>query len=100
MAHGDVHDYHRPQEVSQVLVIRQPISFSLYQSKYAQKFQFLKAWESPLPLNQFLTTHARKVQILLSCGTFPLHAYLLHLLPSQRLIVPLSAGLNHIDRLV
>ncbi|KAL4621717.1 hypothetical protein ACB092_06G249500 [Castanea dentata] len=92
MTHGIIHG-HLPQ----VLVVRPPESFSLYQSQCSHKFHFLKAWESPLPLDQFLSTHARNVQAMLSCGIFPIKADLLCHLPSLRLVVTPSSGLNHID---
>jgi len=57
----------------------------------------LKAWESPLPLDQFLTTHAHSVQALLSSGRYLLTGNIIRLLPSLRLVVTTSAGLNHID---
>ena len=96
-AHAHAHLHHQPQDLPQVLVIRPPLSFSNFQSQYSHKFQFLKAWESPLPLDQFLTTHANSVQALLSIVSYPVTACVLCLLPSLRLIVTPSAGLNHID---
>ncbi|XP_065630041.1 glyoxylate/hydroxypyruvate reductase HPR3-like [Quercus suber] len=92
MAHGIIHS-HLPR----VLVVRPPESFYLYQSQYSHKFHFLKAWESPLLLDQFLSTHARDVQAMLSCGISPIKADLLCHLPSLRLVVTPSSGLNHID---
>uniref|UniRef100_A0A2N9G2H7 glyoxylate reductase (NADP(+)) n=1 Tax=Fagus sylvatica TaxID=28930 RepID=A0A2N9G2H7_FAGSY len=80
-----------------VLVLHPPEYFSLYQSQYSHKFHFLNAWESPLPLDQFLSTHARNVQALLSCGYFAINADILCLLPSLRLVVTPTTGLNHID---
>ncbi|KAF3971984.1 hypothetical protein CMV_004472 [Castanea mollissima] len=94
MAHGIIYNH---LDLPQVLVVRPPDSFSLYQSQYSHKFHFLKAWESPVPLDQFLSTNARNVQALLSCGRFPINVDLLRLLPSLRLVVTPSAGLNHID---
>ncbi|KAB1218839.1 Glyoxylate/hydroxypyruvate reductase HPR3 [Morella rubra] len=65
---------------------------------FSEKFHLLKAWESPLPLDQFLTTHARSVQAILCSGIGPpITADIIRLLPSIRLIVTTSAGLNHID---
>nr|XP_023928506.1 glyoxylate/hydroxypyruvate reductase HPR3-like [Quercus suber]XP_023928507.1 glyoxylate/hydroxypyruvate reductase HPR3-like [Quercus suber] len=95
--HAHAHLHHQPQDLPQVLVIRPPLSFSNFQSQYSHKFQFLKAWESPLPLDQFLTTHANSVQAMLSTISYPVTARVLRLLPSLRLIVTPSAGLNHID---
>jgi hydroxypyruvate reductase 2 len=55
-------------------------------------------WESPLPVDQFLATHARSVRALLCYGTGPpITAEIIRLLPSLRLVVTTSVGLNHID---
>ncbi|KAJ4838077.1 hypothetical protein Tsubulata_040843, partial [Turnera subulata] len=54
-------------------------------------------WESPLPLDQFLTNYAQSVKAMLAHGRSPLTANTLRLLPSLRLIITPSAGLNHID---
>ena len=97
--HARAHLHHQPQDLPQVLVIRPPLSFSNFQSQYSHKFQFLKAWESPLPLDQFLTTHANSVQAMLSTVSYSVTACVLRLLPSLRLglMVTPSAGLNHVD---
>ena len=97
--HARAHLHHQPQDLPQVLVIRPPLSFSNFQSQYSHKFQFLKAGESPLPLDQFLTNHANSVQAMLSTVSYSVTACVLRLLPSLRLglMVTPSAGLNHVD---
>ena len=44
-----------------------------------------------------VATHANSVQAMLSTVCYPVTACVLYLLPSLRLIVTPSAGLNHID---
>jgi hydroxypyruvate reductase 2 len=80
-----------------VLVLEPPPVFKYHEDKPSQKFHFLKAWDSPLPLDQFLTTHAHSVQAILSHGTCPVTNSTIRLLPSLGLIVTTSSGLNQID---
>jgi hydroxypyruvate reductase 2 len=80
-----------------VLVLEPPPVFKYHEDKLSQKFHFLKAWDSPLPLDQFLTTHAHSVQAILSHGTCPVTTSTIRLLPSLGLIVTTSSGLNQID---
>lgn len=80
-----------------VLVLEPPPVFIYHEEKLSQKFHFLKAWESPLPLDQFLTTHAHSVQAILSHGSCPVTTNTIRLLPSLGLIVTTSAGLDQID---
>ncbi|XP_065864815.1 glyoxylate/hydroxypyruvate reductase HPR3-like [Euphorbia lathyris] len=91
----------QPQKQLQpeVLICREPPSFSVIgeQAFTSTKFRFLKAYESPLPLHQFLATRAQSVRAILSSGGAPVTADLLQFLPSVRLVVTTSAGLNQID---
>ncbi|KAL3604047.1 hypothetical protein D5086_004906 [Populus alba] len=80
-----------------VLVLEPPPVFKYHEDKLSQKFHFLKAWDSPLPLDQFLTTQAQSVQAILSHGTCPVTTSTIRLLPSLGLIVTTSSGLNQID---
>ncbi|CAK9134489.1 unnamed protein product [Ilex paraguariensis] len=91
------HQEHAPQELPQVLVLEPPNVFKAYEKQFLEKFQFLKAWESEIPTEQFLTTHARSIRALLCSDWTPITADVLRLLPSLRVIVTSSAGLNHID---
>lgn len=88
-----------PETLPQVLVLRPPSVFKAVEEEFSKKFQFLKAWESPLPIQLFLSRHARHVTALLCSGISPVTADILQQLPSVRLIVTTSAGLNHIDLL-
>lgn len=85
----------------QVLLIRPPPAFYLFGDQFfsSNKFQFLKAYESPLPLNDFLITHAQSIQAILSSGGAPVPAQTIRLMPSLQLIATTSQGVNHIDLL-
>ncbi|PRQ57729.1 putative oxidoreductase [Rosa chinensis] len=81
-----------------VLILRQSGFIGLMEPKLSQKFNLLKAWDSPLPQDQFLTTHARSVQALISSANGPpITTQILHLLPSLKLIATTSAGIDHVD---
>ncbi|CAI9101642.1 OLC1v1039012C1 [Oldenlandia corymbosa var. corymbosa] len=84
---------------SEVLALGPPIILrTKYEKQLSEKFRVLKPWESPLPLQQFLRTHARNTRALICSGAFKyLGAETLDLLPSLRLVVTSSAGLDHID---
>jgi hydroxypyruvate reductase 2 len=94
-----VNDEHEPEdeELPQILVLEAPPIMRYYGDQFLKNFRLLKAWESPLPLDQFLTIHAHSIQALLSSGRYPLTTNILRLLPSLQLVVTTSAGLNHID---
>ncbi|XP_022759527.1 glyoxylate/hydroxypyruvate reductase HPR3-like [Durio zibethinus] len=89
---------HRSQDVPQVLVIKPPPLVTLFEDKFiSSKYQLLKAWESTLPLDQFLTTYAGSVRAVLCSGASPITPDIIRLLPSLQLVVTASAGINHID---
>ncbi|CAK7347967.1 unnamed protein product [Dovyalis caffra] len=90
---------HKPQDLPQVLLLKPPPVLSVLGEHHflSNKYQLLKAWESHLPLDQFLTTHADSIQAILCSGAAPVTDDLLHLLTSVRLVVTASAGTNHID---
>ncbi|KAG2729561.1 hypothetical protein I3760_01G256000 [Carya illinoinensis] len=85
------------EELPHILVLEPPPIMIICGDQFLKNFRLLKAWESQLPLDQFLTIHAQSVQALLSSGRYSLTADILQLLPSLRLVVTTSAGLNHID---
>ncbi|GLU00517.1 hypothetical protein SLE2022_178810 [Rubroshorea leprosula] len=88
----------RPEDLRLVLVIKPPPILTLFEEKLiSTKFQLLKAWESALPLDQFLITHAGSVRAVLCSGASPITTDVLQLLPSLQLVVTASAGLNHVD---
>lgn len=87
-------DHHLPP---QLLVLRPPPVFTAFHHHFSTKFHLLKAYESPLPTDLFLSTHAGSVEAVLCSCASPITADVLRLLPSVRLVVTASAGVNHID---
>ncbi|KAF5466920.1 hypothetical protein F2P56_016801 [Juglans regia] len=84
------------KELPQILVLEPPPIMIFYGDQFLKNFRVLKAWESQLPLDQFLTIHAKSVQALLMSPR-QLTTNILQLLPSLQLVVTASAGLDHID---
>ncbi|KAK9910664.1 hypothetical protein M0R45_034618 [Rubus argutus] len=82
----------------QVLIIKPPPAFTHFESDFTRKFDILRAWESPLPLDRFLTTHAQSVQALVCRALTPVNAELLQLLPALKLVASVSTGANHVDK--
>lgn len=82
----------------EILVLGPPSVFRVREKDFAQKFSLLKPWESPLPLEEFLSAHAQNTTAVLTSGFFKhLGSALLRLLPSVRFVVTTSVGLDHID---
>ncbi|GAB4861861.1 hypothetical protein Ancab_037117 [Ancistrocladus abbreviatus] len=88
-----------PEDLPSVLVLRPPPVYSHFQSDFSRDFHFIKAYESPLPTPQFLTTYASHITAMLVTGAGPpiTKDDVLQYLPSLVCIVTTSAGLNHID---
>ncbi|CAL9160369.1 unnamed protein product [Musa hybrid cultivar] len=82
-------------ERPQLLLLRPP-SAALDEVLSAQ-FELLKSWESPLPLDRFLASHAADVRALLVIDLFTVDGPLLDALPALRFVCTTSAGVNHID---
>ncbi|KAJ4957271.1 hypothetical protein NE237_014054 [Protea cynaroides] len=80
-----------------VLQLRPVPAIAPVEDRFLNKFRFLKAWESSMPMDLFLTTHSQSVRALLCSGITPVTADVLRCLPSLQCIVTASAGLNHID---
>lgn len=85
------------QDLPQLLIIQPPLCLAIAESQLSQKFHLLKAWESELPLDQFLTTYACSVQAMLCYPFTQVNADLLRLLPALKLVVSPTAGVNNID---
>ncbi|XP_031267767.1 glyoxylate/hydroxypyruvate reductase HPR3-like [Pistacia vera] len=87
------------QNVPQVLLLKPPPAFALFGDEFfsSNKFRLLKAYESSLPLDQFLETNAESIEAILSSGGAPVTADILQQLPLVRLVVTTHAGLDHID---
>ncbi|KAJ1701761.1 hypothetical protein LUZ63_001540 [Rhynchospora breviuscula] len=86
-----------PQDKPEVLLL-QPLSI-YFEPILSQKYDLLKPWESPLPLNVFLPNHAQFVQAIISSGPncLPIENSLLHLLPNLGIITAMTVGIDHID---
>lgn len=82
-----------------VLILKRPTAFSILGEHFfhSPKFQFLKPFESPLPLPRFLLTHAQSVQAILTSASGSVTADIIRLLPRLGLVVTTSQGINHID---
>ncbi|KAF5952973.1 hypothetical protein HYC85_010917 [Camellia sinensis] len=91
------HPTPQEQEFPQLLVLRPPVVFTAFHHLFIAKFQVLKAYESPLPIDLFLTTYAQSVRAVLCAGSSPITANVLSHLPSLQVVVSASAGINHID---
>ncbi|KAJ0112639.1 hypothetical protein Patl1_00314 [Pistacia atlantica] len=87
------------QNVPQVLLLKPPPAFALFGDEFfsSNKFRLLKAYESSLPLDQFLETNAEYIEAILSSGGASVTADILQQLPLVRLVVTTHAGLDHID---
>ncbi|KAL6124337.1 hypothetical protein ACLB2K_076850 [Fragaria x ananassa] len=85
------------EELPHLLLIHPPSSFTRFPPELCAKFPVLKAWESPLPLDQFLSTHAGSIQALLVRGYLMVNADILEQLPALKLVLTISVGVNHID---
>ncbi|KAI3741251.1 hypothetical protein L1987_58922 [Smallanthus sonchifolius] len=86
-------DPHLPQ----VLVIRPPPVFAVHEQSISNKFQILKAYDSPLPTHDFLQANAQSVKAVICSGNSPITADVLRDLPALQLVVSTTTGVNHID---
>ncbi|KAJ8573246.1 hypothetical protein K7X08_009757 [Anisodus acutangulus] len=84
----------------EVIVLGRPAVFQFYNEQLSQKFLIHKPWESSLPLDQFISTHAQSIQAMIcspkGIGS-QISSSLLRLFQSLRLIVTTSTGVDHID---
>ncbi|CAL9006959.1 unnamed protein product [Prunus brigantina] len=85
------------QDLPQLLIIHPPAFFTHFQSELSKKFHILHAGESPLPLDQYLTTYAGSVQAMLCYHATQVNEDLLWLLPALKLVLTCTSGVNHID---
>lgn len=87
------------QNLPQVLLLKPPPAFALFGDEFfsSNKFQFLKAYESSVPIDQFLEANAESIEAILSSGGAAVTADILQQLPLVRLVVTTHAGLDHID---
>lgn len=69
----------------------------LFDDVLTRRFRFLKPWESPLPLAEFLSAHADAARVLICSGLAPVDAATIARLPRLELVVATSVGVNHVD---
>ncbi|XP_051123205.1 glyoxylate/hydroxypyruvate reductase HPR3-like [Andrographis paniculata] len=84
-------------ERPQLLVIRPPQVFQVYEEEFMAKFEVLKAYESTLPTETFLRKYGRSTRAVFCFGQSPITAELLQHLPSLGLVVAAGTGVNHVD---
>ncbi|XP_039022695.1 glyoxylate/hydroxypyruvate reductase HPR3-like [Hibiscus syriacus] len=81
-----------------LLVFRSPsMPPFFFKSQLQAHFHLLDPLDSSEPYHSFLTRHAPSVLALLCVGNTPVSSETLSLLPSLKLVVGSSAGLDHID---
>lgn len=87
------------KELPQVLVLGPPSIFPYLESQFSNRFLFLKPWLSKLPLTQFLTSFAQSAPALLirGGGSTQLTSAILDCLPSLKLVVTSSVGVDHLN---
>nr|GMD32810.1 glyoxylate/hydroxypyruvate reductase HPR3-like [Ipomoea batatas] len=85
------------EERPELLVIVPSSVFIVYEQQFCERFNVLKAYESPLPIDVFLKTKAQSAQAVICYGKSPITEAVLRLLPSLRLVVTSGTGVNHID---
>ncbi|XP_020573200.1 glyoxylate/hydroxypyruvate reductase HPR3-like isoform X2 [Phalaenopsis equestris] len=92
------HDSAKLQRNARTVLLVRP-TFQALEDLMSKSFHILKAWESPLPLPEFLAAQAGAVRALLirGNGSVSVDAKLLSSLPSLRLIVTNSVGVDFID---
>ncbi|KAI7742043.1 hypothetical protein M8C21_030049, partial [Ambrosia artemisiifolia] len=93
----DPEDHHSQSSQPQVLVIWPPPVFAVHEQYISNKFQILKAYDSPLPTHDFLQTNAKSVKAVLCSGNGPITVDVLRDLPALQLVVTTTTGVNHID---
>lgn len=81
----------------EVIVFGPPNVVKKYSVELCQRFRVLKPWESPIPLEEFLSVHAQNTRAAICRAGFQMNSDILRLLPSLRLVITTSAGLDHID---
>ncbi|PON85156.1 D-isomer specific 2-hydroxyacid dehydrogenase, catalytic domain containing protein [Trema orientale] len=89
-----------------VLVLRPPPVLTMFQDRFTERFRILNASDSDLPLDQFLASSddARSATALLcyggavgTSGGLRISGGILRRLPSLKIVVSTSTGVNYID---
>ncbi|XP_062090178.1 glyoxylate/hydroxypyruvate reductase HPR3-like [Humulus lupulus] len=86
----------QPDDRPEVLLIVRMVP-ALFSPLFNQKFRLMKAWESELPLDQFLARNASSVRAMIASHATAVNTELLQLLPALRLVVTSSKGVNQVD---
>ncbi|KAH7512816.1 hypothetical protein FEM48_Zijuj12G0130100 [Ziziphus jujuba var. spinosa] len=85
-------------EIPQVIVLKPPPILRSFEDQFTTRFHLLIASNSELPLDDFLATYAQSASAILCAADGPqITADILRQLPSVRVIVSASTGVNHID---
>ncbi|XP_049398950.1 LOW QUALITY PROTEIN: glyoxylate/hydroxypyruvate reductase HPR3 [Solanum stenotomum] len=87
-------------ELPEVIVVGRPTIFKFYDEELSKKFRMLKSWESSLSLENYICKHAQSVKAMICSPKYvgsQISSSVFRLLPSLRLIVTTSTGLDHID---
>ncbi|KAL2537102.1 D-isomer specific 2-hydroxyacid dehydrogenase family protein [Forsythia ovata] len=85
------------QQLGQIVHLGLSSFLNTHHKEFSSKFQILRPSESKFPLDQFFTAEAQNTQAAICSGGFKLSADILRHLPSLRLIVATTSGLNNID---
>ncbi|KAG7575016.1 D-isomer specific 2-hydroxyacid dehydrogenase NAD-binding domain [Arabidopsis suecica] len=87
------------ENLPRVLIVKPPAAMAVLGDRFvaSTKFEILKAFESPLPLPEFLANHSDSVSAVIAPLAAPVTADLIRLLPNLRLVVTTSAGVDHVD---
>ncbi|KAI3494999.1 hypothetical protein L1887_37098 [Cichorium endivia] len=93
----DPESHQSSPHLRQVLILRPPPVFAVHEQYFSNKFQILKAYESPLPTHDFLRSYAQSVKVVLCSAVGPITADVIRDLPALQLVVSSATGVNHID---
>ncbi|PON37394.1 D-isomer specific 2-hydroxyacid dehydrogenase, catalytic domain containing protein [Parasponia andersonii] len=94
-----------PEDLPVVLVLRPPPVLTMFEHSFTERFRILNASDSDLPLDQFLASSddAQSATALLcyggvgTSGGLRISAEILRRLPSLKIVVSTSTGVNYID---
>ncbi|XP_062115228.1 glyoxylate/hydroxypyruvate reductase HPR3-like [Humulus lupulus] len=88
------------RDVYEVIALEKHPVLDLFEKQFSQRFHILKAWESELPLDKFLESHAYSVEALLCPSGGPkVTTDVLGRLPLVGVVITTSSGVDHIDLL-
>ncbi|EFH64858.1 hypothetical protein ARALYDRAFT_894484 [Arabidopsis lyrata subsp. lyrata] len=87
------------ENLPRVLIVKRPAAMAVFGDRFvaSTKFEILKAFESPLPLPEFLANHSDSVSVVIAHVAAPVTTDLIRLLPNLRFVGTTSAGVDHVD---